>query len=73
VLAALSNKDFVGEALDAAVPDRVTGSLAVTAVCAWEGAAVFRAHNIAETRDVLDMVAVVSGRKAPARAVRGLA
>ncbi len=73
VLAALSNKDFIGEALDAAVPDRVAGSLAVTAVCAWEGAAVFRAHNIAETRDVLDMVAVVSGRKAPARAVRGLA
>jgi dihydropteroate synthase len=73
VLASLSNKDFVGEALDAAVPDRVAGSLAVTAVCAWEGAAVFRAHNIAETRDVLEMVAVVSGRKAPARAVRGLA
>jgi dihydropteroate synthase len=73
VLASLSNKDFVGEALDAAVSDRVVGSLAVTAVCAWEGAAVFRAHNIAETRQVLDMVAVVRGRKAPARAVRGLA
>jgi dihydropteroate synthase len=73
VLASLSNKDFVGEALDAAVSDRVVGSLAVTAVCAWEGAAVFRAHNIAETRQLLDMVAVVQGRKVPARAVRGLA
>ncbi len=73
VLASLSNKDFVGEALDAAVPDRLAGSLAVTAICAWEGASVFRAHNIAETRDVLEMVVVVSGRKAPVRAVRGLA
>jgi dihydropteroate synthase len=73
VLASLSNKDFVGEALDAAVSDRVVGSLAVAAVCAWQGAAVFRAHNIAETRQLLDMVAVVQGRKVPARAVRGLA
>jgi dihydropteroate synthase len=73
VLASLSNKDFVGESLDAAVPDRVVGSLAVTAVCAWEGAAVFRAHNIAETRELLDMVAIAQGRKVPARAVRGLA
>jgi dihydropteroate synthase len=73
VLASLSNKDFIGETLDAAVPDRVVGSLAVTAVCAWEGAEVFRTHNIAETRQVLDMIAAVSGRKTPARAVRGLA
>ncbi|WP_284742485.1 dihydropteroate synthase [Amycolatopsis sp. RTGN1] len=73
VVASVSNKDFIGEALDAAVPDRLAGSLAVTAVCAWEGAAVVRAHNVAETRQVLDMVAVVRGRKPPARAVRGLA
>ncbi|WP_284742482.1 dihydropteroate synthase [Amycolatopsis sp. RTGN1] len=73
VLASLSNKDFVGEVLDAAVPDRLVGSLAVTALCAWEGAAVVRVHNVAETRQVLDMVAVVQGRKPPARVVRGLA
>lgn len=54
-----------------AVADRLVGSLAVTAVSAWEGAVVFRAHNVAETRQVLDMVAVVSGRKPPAGAVRG--
>ena len=73
VLASVSNKDFVGEALDAAVADRLVGTLAVTALCAWEGAAVVRAHNIAETRQVLDLVAVVGGRKSPARVVRGLA
>ncbi|MGW5715221.1 dihydropteroate synthase [Amycolatopsis sp. NPDC003865] len=73
VLASLSNKDFVGEALGADVPDRLLGSLAVTALCAGEGAAVVRAHNVAETRQVLDMVAIVHGRKSPARVVRGLA
>jgi len=73
VLSSVSNKDFVGEALDAAVADRLVGTLAVTALCAWEGAAVVRAHNIAETRQVLDLVAVVGGRKPPARVVRGLA
>ncbi|MBE9373278.1 dihydropteroate synthase [Saccharopolyspora sp. HNM0983] len=73
VLASLSNKDFIGEALDAPVGERGTGTLAVTAVCAWQGAAVFRAHNVAETRQLLDMVAVVGGRQAPARTVRGLA
>ncbi len=73
VLASVSNKDFIGEALDAAVPDRLAGSLAVTAVCAWQGAAMFRTHNVGQTREVLDMVAVLAGRKPPTRAVRGLA
>jgi dihydropteroate synthase len=73
VLASLSNKDFIGEVLAAAPADRLFGSLAATAVCAWQGARAFRTHNVAPTRDVLDMVAVISGSKAPARAVRGLA
>jgi dihydropteroate synthase len=73
VLASLSNKDFIGEALAAAPADRLLGSLAATAVCAWQGARVFRIHNVAPTREVLDMVAVISGSRAPARAIRGLA
>ncbi|MBK1789073.1 dihydropteroate synthase [Prauserella cavernicola] len=72
VLVALSNKDFVGESLGAAVGDRLYGTLAATAVCAWEGVAVFRAHNVAETRQTLDMVSVIQGSKPPARVVRGL-
>ena len=59
VLVALSNKDFIGETLDlnGKKSDRVTGTLAATAVSAWLGARVFRAHEVAETRQVLDMVA----------------
>jgi dihydropteroate synthase len=73
VLVSLSNKDFVGEALAADVDHRLVGTLATTAVCAWLGATVFRAHNVVETRQVLDMVATIRGERAPAVARRGLA
>jgi dihydropteroate synthase len=73
VLVSLSNKDFVGESLDRPVPERLTGTLAVTSVCAWLGAQVFRAHNVAQTRDTIDMVATLRGERPPAATRRGLA
>jgi dihydropteroate synthase len=73
VLVSLSNKDFVGETLDLPTDDRVTGTLAATAVSAWHGARVFRAHEVVETRQVLDMVASIRGTRPPARTVRALA
>lgn len=73
VLMALSRKDFVGESLDLPVDERLEGTLAATSVAAWLGAGVFRAHDVAATRRTLDMVAVLRGDLAPARAVRGLA
>ncbi|MEO9236612.1 MAG: dihydropteroate synthase, partial [Jatrophihabitantaceae bacterium] len=73
VLVSLSNKDFVGETLDVGLTERLVGTLATTAICAWQGATVFRAHNVAETRQVLDMVASIRGSRPPARVVRGLA
>ena len=73
VLVSLSNKDFVGEALNRPVGERLIGTLATTSVSAWLGARVFRAHNVAETRQTLDMVASIRGTRPPARTVRGLA
>jgi dihydropteroate synthase len=73
VLVALSNKDFVGETLDVPLEERLTGTLATTAVSAWLGARVFRAHDVAPTRQTLDMVASIRGDRPPARTVRGLA
>ncbi|RKS09690.1 dihydropteroate synthase [Nocardiopsis sp. Huas11] len=73
VLVSLSNKDFVGETLDLPVGERLTGTLAATAVCAWHGAQVYRVHEVVETRQVLDMVATIRGVRPPSRAVRGLA
>ena len=72
VLMALSNKDFVGEALDLPLEERLTGTLATTAVSAWIGARVFRAHNVAATRQTLDMVAAIQGTRPPLRTTRGL-
>jgi dihydropteroate synthase len=73
VLVALSNKDFVGETLDLPLDQRLEGTLAATAVAAWLGARVFRAHQVRETRRVLDMVAAIRGDRPPAVARRGLA
>ena len=73
VLMALSRKDFIGETLGLGVDDRLEGTLAAPAVAAWQGARVFRAHDVRATRRTLDMVAAIRGDLAPVRAVRGLA
>ncbi|MFY1574263.1 dihydropteroate synthase [Verrucosispora sp. WMMD703] len=73
VLVALSNKDFIGETLDLPVTERLEGTLAATAVSAWLGARVFRAHQVRPTRRVLDMVAAVRGDRPPTLSRRGLA
>ncbi|MEV1115244.1 dihydropteroate synthase [Actinosynnema sp. NPDC049800] len=73
VLMALSNKDFVGETLGADVDDRVDGTLAATSVAAWAGAKVFRAHQVRQTRRVVEMVASIAGTRPPARVLRALA
>ena len=73
VLVSLSNKDFVGETLDRPVDQRLVGTLATTAVSAWLGARIYRVHEVAESRQVLDMVATLRGERPPARTMRGLA
>jgi len=73
VLVALSRKDFIGETLDLPAGDRLEGTLAATAISAWHGARVFRAHDVRATRRVLDTVASIRGVRPPAVARRGLA
>jgi dihydropteroate synthase len=73
VLMAASRKDFVGETIGADVEDRLAGTIAVTALGAWLGARIFRAHDVRQTRQALRMVAAIKGDAAPARIVRGLA
>jgi len=73
VLVSLSNKDFVGETLDLPVGERLWGTLAATAVSALAGARVYRVHEVAQTRQVVDMVWSIAGRRRPARVIRGLA
>jgi dihydropteroate synthase len=72
VLVSLSNKDFVGESLDLSVGERLTGTLAATAISALAGARIYRVHEVVETRQVVDMVNTIAGRRLPRRAIRGL-
>lgn len=73
VLMALSNKDFVGETLGLSVEDRLEGTLAATAVAARGGARVFRAHQVAQTRRVVEMVASIVGTRPPTEVLRAMA
>ena len=72
VMQALSRKDFIGETLGLEADDRLEGTLASTAVAAWLGVTVFRAHDVRATRRVLDMVASIRGERPPVRSVRGV-
>ena len=73
VLMALSRKDFVGEVLDLLPDERLEGTLATTAICAWQGARVFRTHDVTATLRVLRMVDAVRATAGPVVNVRGLA
>ena len=72
VLMSASRKDFVGEHW---VRRRgpLAGTLAVTSLGRLARGQVFRAHDVWETRQALDMVATIKGDLRPARIVRGLA
>jgi dihydropteroate synthase len=61
VLVAMSRKDFVGEVLDLPPDDRLEGTLAATALAAWLGARLFRAHDVTATLRVLKTVAAIRG------------
>lgn len=65
-LAAVSNKDFIGESLDADRGGRLQGSLAVAVACVLQGARIVRVHNIPETVEAVRMTEAVLGFRPPA-------
>ena len=71
VLQAISRKDFVGESLALPADERLEGSLAAMSIAAWQGATIFRTHDVAASRRTLDMVATIRGDRDPALARRG--
>ncbi len=73
VLVSLSRKDFVGETLELPLQDRLYGTLCATSISAWLGARIFRAHDVVQTRQTLDMAASIKGERPPSRTVRALA
>ena len=73
VLVSLSNKDFVGETLDLPVGERLTGTLAATAVCAWPAPGSTACTRSSRPGRWSTWSPASRGTRPPARAVRGLA
>ncbi len=74
-LAAVSNKDFIGETLDREQGQRLEGSLAAAVFCIMEGARIVRMHNVRAAVDVVHMTEAMLGLRQPAWTLhnRGLA
>jgi dihydropteroate synthase len=73
VLVALSNKDFLGEAVGLEVDERGEASIAAAVVAALGGARIVRVHDTAGTVRALRAVEAIMGWSPPAAPVRGLA
>jgi dihydropteroate synthase len=73
VLAAVSNKDFIGETLDRAKGDRLAGSLAAAVVCVLNGARILRMHDVRAAVDAARMTEALLGFREPHHAVHNRA
>ena len=65
MLAAVSNKDFIGEATGLAKADRLAPSLAAATVCALGGARILRMHDVAASVAAARMLEAVLGLRQP--------
>lgn len=66
LLAAVSNKDFVGEAVGLERGERLEASLAAATVCAMQGARILRMHQVRESVRAARMVETILGFREPA-------
>lgn len=67
-LAAVSNKDFIGESLDREQGQRLEGSLAAMVFCILEGARIVRMHDVRATVDAVRMTEAILGWRQPIHA-----
>jgi dihydropteroate synthase len=66
VMAAVSNKDFVGETLDRPQGRRLEGSLAAAVACILQGARIVRVHDVAASVAAVRMTEAILGFRPPA-------
>ncbi|MGE8351846.1 MAG: dihydropteroate synthase [Pseudomonas protegens] len=59
LLVGVSRKSMVGQTLNRPVAERLHGSLALAALAVTKGAKIIRVHDVAETVDVVRMIAAV--------------
>ncbi|HEX6685560.1 MAG TPA: dihydropteroate synthase [Candidatus Limnocylindrales bacterium] len=72
MLAAVSNKDFIGETLDRPPGERLSGSLAAAVFAITEGARIIRMHNVRESVDAARMVEAIVGWREPAYTIHNV-
>jgi dihydropteroate synthase len=65
MLAAVSNKDFIGETLDVAHQDRLAGTLAAVVFCILRGARIVRVHDVAAAVHAVRMTEAMLGWRPP--------
>ena len=66
MLAAVSNKDFVGEATGLPRSDRIAPSIAAATICVLSGARILRMHNLTASVAAARMIEAVMGFRQPA-------
>lgn len=71
-LAAVSNKDFIGESLDRPKPERLAGSLVAATWCVQLGARIIRMHDVVASVDAVRMAAAIAGWREPAYELHNL-
>ncbi len=67
VLAAVSNKDFIGETLDEPKLERVEGALAAAVAAVFNGARLLRMHNVRAASRAIRMTEAILSWRAPGR------
>lgn len=60
LLISASNKGFIGEVLVKDINERASGSLSAAALAAAKGARIFRVHDVASTRQTLDVLCAIN-------------
>ncbi|MEV0902490.1 dihydropteroate synthase [Actinoplanes sp. NPDC049802] len=66
MLAALSNKDFIGETLDRPQRERLAGTLATVVFSILRGARIMRVHDVRANHDAIRMTEAMLGWRQPA-------
>jgi dihydropteroate synthase len=72
MLAAVSNKDFIGETLGAAPADRLAGTIAAVVFCILQGARIVRVHDVRAAVDAVRMTEAMLGWRPPVTARHNL-
>lgn len=71
-LAAVSNKDFIGETLDLPKSERMVGSMVAATMCAMGGARILRMHNVQESVQTVHLIEAAQGWREPVKQIHNM-